>query len=103
MTSAPHFPGAQVVRFQAPRSPGGFPGMLAGRPCDPRRFRALYPDRWMTFLHAHFWNHTHVAVFFDVDERTARLWWEGTNAPQGWAVDFAVQSIPAAADWLRAA
>jgi uncharacterized protein YbdZ (MbtH family) len=45
----------------------------------------------------------HVAVFFDVEEKTARLWREGCNAPQGWAVDFAMREIPAAREWLAAA
>jgi len=104
MTSATlHFSGAQVVRFQAPPSSGNLSDLLRGRPCDPRRFRAVYPDRWMAFIRAHFASPVHVAVFFDVDEKTARLWWEGTNAPQGWVVDFAIQSIASAAVWLRAA
>lgn len=63
----------------------------------------MYPGRWMGFLRAHFSGHMHAAVFFDVDEKTARLWWEGVNTPQGWVVDFAIQSIPAARAWLEAA
>lgn len=59
--------------------------------CDPRRFRSLYPDRWTAFLKSHFNGAAHVAVFFDVDAKTARNWWEGTTGPQGWAVDYAHQ------------
>lgn len=103
MTCLIPFPGAKVVRFQAAPSSGGLPGLLSGRPCDPRVFRARYPDRWMAFLHAHFHGALHVAIFFEVDERTGRLWWEGVNAPGGWAVDYAIQSIPSAAEWLRVA
>jgi hypothetical protein len=76
---------------------------LSGRPCDPRRFRALYPDRWSGFLRANFHSATHVACFFDADEKTARNWWEGTSGPQGWAVEFAMRSLPAAEQYLRAA
>lgn len=104
MTSVtPLFPGAKSVRFQAAVSPGNLSDLLRGRPCDPRQFRAQYPQRWQAFLRAHFMSTVHVAAFFDTDEKTARLWWEGVNAPQGWAVDFAIQSIPSAQAWLRAA
>ena len=103
MTSASlHFPVAKVVRFQAPPSPGNLSDLLAGRPCDPRRFRALYPDRWSAFLRAHFQNHMHVAVCFDVEEKTARLWWEGVTGPKGWVVDYAIRALPAARKWLEA-
>lgn len=94
---------ADFVRYQRRPSPGEFSGLLAGRACDPRAFRRAYPDRWMNFMRAHFCNALHAAVFFDVDEKTARLWWEGVNSPQGWAVEFAIRSIPAAAEWLDAA
>lgn len=104
MTSAVlQFPGAKCVKFQAAVSPGNLSDRLVGRPCDPRQFRAQFPQRWMRFLRAHFQSHLHAAVFFDVEEKTARLWWEGCNAPQGWAVDFAIMSIPTALEWLEAA
>lgn len=83
---------------------GGLAGLLAGRPCDPRAFRRLYPDRWSAFLRGHFRNSTEIAAFFDVDEKTARQWLNGVNAPQAWAASFAVISIPgAAANLLEAA
>ena len=96
------FRGVQIVRFQARQSPGNLSDLLAGRSCDPRRFRALYPDRWSAFLRAHFQNHMHVAVFFDVEEKTARLWWEGVTGPKGWVVDYAIRALPAARKWLEA-
>lgn len=97
-----------VVQFPSPGAfaedaPGKLSDLLAGRRCDPRRFRAMYPDRWSSFVRAHFQSPLHAAVFFDVDEKTARHWWEGTNTPQGWVVDFAVQFIPGARTWLQAA
>jgi len=88
----------------APGDPsGGLAGLLSGRPCDPRAFRRIYPHRWATFLARHFRNSTEVAVFFDVDERTARQWLNGVNAPQAWAASFAVMSIPGAAGFLMEA
>ena len=104
MTSAVlPFPNAQIVRFQAAVSPGTLAGLLAGRPCDPRALRAAFPERWGRFVRAHFRNPLEVAVFFDVDEKTGRLWWEGSHGPQGWVVDFAIRSIPDAQHWLDAA
>lgn len=73
------------------------------RRCDPRRYRALYPDLWCAFLHSHFRDATHVAYFFSVDPKTARDWWEGVSRSQGWAVAYAIEMIPTAAQFLRAA
>ena len=69
--------------------------MLDARPCDPMRFRAVYPDQWSAFLRGHFQSAQHVGVFFGVDGKTARHWWEGTTGPQGWAVDFANETLRA--------
>jgi hypothetical protein len=84
-------------------SSGDFSGLLSGRPCDPLAFRRCYPDRWSGFLRAHFRGPLEVALFFSVDERTARQWWEGTTGPQGWAPTFAVAAIPGAARFLARA
>ena len=78
-------------------------GKPSGNSPDPRRYRALYPDRWHLFLHAHFRDAQHVAFFFGVSERTGRDWWEGVTASQGWAVAYAIETIPAAQAFLRAA
>jgi hypothetical protein len=75
-------------------------GIYSGRPCDPRAFQRVYPDRWHSFLKAHFRNSVEVAAFFDVNEKTARLWLEGCNAPRGWAVAYAVTRLPSAAKYL---
>lgn len=80
----------------------GFPPEFS-RPCDPRRYRALYPDMWFRFLRAHFQDATAVAYFFGVDSKTAREWWEGITRSQGWAVSYAIESIPTAREYLRAA
>ena len=85
-------------------SPSGLPpGKSPGSNPDPRRYRALYPDLWCAFLHAHFRDALHVAFFFSVSERTGRDWWEGVTTSQGWAVAYAVETIPTAAAYLRAA
>ena len=74
--------------------------IYSGRRADPRAFQRLYPDRWHGFLKAHFRNSVEVAAFFDVTEKTARLWLEGCNAPRGWAVAYAVTRLPTAAKYL---
>ena len=78
-------------------------GKPSGHSPDPRRFRALYPDRWFSFLHAHFRDHVQVAYFFGVSERTGRDWWEGKTGSQGWAVAYAIENVPNAVQFLRAA
>lgn len=74
--------------------------IYSGHNADPRAFQRLYPDRWHDFLKAHFRNSVEVAAFFDVTEKTARLWLEGCNAPRGWAVAYAVTRLPSAAKYL---
>lgn len=84
-------------------SSGKLAQVIAGRRMDPLRFRALYPDRWRSFLHAHFRDEQQVMFFFSIDPKTAKHWWEGTHSPQAWAVDYAAQEIPGAREWLEAA
>lgn len=66
------------------------------RPFDLHRFRTLFPDRWASFLRAHFRNHTQIAAFFDVDDKTARNWLDGTTKPTAPTALIAVASIPGA-------
>lgn len=84
-------------------SSGGLSGLLSGRPCDPRAFRRIYPHRWASFLAMHFRNSIEVAAFFDVDEKTARQWLNGVNAPQGWAASYLMASVPGACEYLTEA
>ena len=65
-----------------------------GMPCDPLRLRAVMPDRWMAFLHAHFSGVEHVAFFFGVSDKAARKWWNGTGGPQGDKVVLAAITNP---------
>jgi hypothetical protein len=89
-------------------SSGELSGALSGvpsaaMPADPLAYRRVFRDRWTDFLRGHFHSHLHVAVFFNVDEKTARQWWNHVNQPQGWAVSYARDTIPGAADALRMA
>lgn len=75
---------------------GGFPG----RPFDMDGLRRVFRDRWAAFLKAHFRNSVEVAFFFGTDERTARQWLEGVNAPSGPFVARAVDTFPDALPML---
>lgn len=66
------------------------------RPFDLHRFRALFPDRWTAFLKAHFQSHAQIAAFFDVDDKTARNWLDGTTKPTAPTALIAVARIPGA-------
>lgn len=86
---------------------GVFVGVLPvrnSRPSlDPYAARRRFPALWAEFLRGAFPSHLHVAVAFGVCEKTARLWWEGTTGPQGWAVNYAREAIPGADEALREA
>lgn len=84
-------------------SSGFGPGEHAGLPADPTAYRRAFRDRWGAFLRANFHNHLHVAVFFSVDERTSRNWWNDTTEPKGWAVSYARDQIPGARKALQEA
>lgn len=71
-----------------------FGNLLRGRPADPYAIKRRLPGMWMGFLRAHFPTSSHVAVFFDVSERTAEYWWYGGTAPSGPAVALAAQTFP---------
>jgi hypothetical protein len=81
-------------------SAGNLAGLLAGRRADPLAYRRVFRDRWGAFLRANFHNPLHVAVFFSVDESTARKWWNDVNEPQGWVVAVAVATHPKALPML---
>lgn len=65
-------------------------------PVDLHRFRTVFPDRWQALLHQHFRGPSHVAVFFDVSEKSARDWWNGITGPHGATALVAVATIPGA-------
>ena len=68
--------------------------------CDPHAIRRKHPERWATFIRAHFQSITAVSHTFGVDYNTAKHWWLGTGAAQGWAVEYAIKAIPTAAEWM---
>ncbi len=99
-SSAPVASVTLVNRKQPALSQGVFPGL----PADLHGIRRCFPDLWADFLRAHFRNHQHVAVFFGVDERTARDWLSGRHGVNSAPVIFALRSIPGAvAELLEAA
>ena len=65
-----------------------------GVPFDPDRFRALFPDRWRAFLHAHHRSIKEVAAFYNVTDKAARKWWDGVGGPQGDKVALAAMTNP---------
>ena len=85
------------------RVSSGTKSVADGRAVDLHRYRALFPQRWSAFLRAHFRDPVHAAYFFNVDEKTARNWFEGVTGPQGWAVARAIAAVPTARAWLEAA
>lgn len=75
-------------------SPGIGTDILAGKPFDMDRFRTIFPEIWSEFLRRHFRDKEHIAFFFDTDERTARNWLAGLNAPTGPRAVAAVLQFP---------
>jgi len=59
-----------------------------------RAYRRHFIDLWTRFLRENFASTSHVAVVFGVDEATARGWWNGLNAPSGFAVAIAFREFP---------
>lgn len=69
---------------------------LDGRPVDPYRFKALFPDQWAAFLRAHHRRPEEVAVFYGVTFKTAENWWHGVTAGTGASVAQAALAHPEA-------
>ena len=67
---------------------------LGGRPVDPYRFKALFPDQWAAFLRAHHRRPEEVAVFYGVTFKTAENWWHGVTAGTGASVAQAALAHP---------
>lgn len=49
-------------------------------------FRKAFIQRWQRFCHANYTCPKHLQKDYGVDRTTAENWWNGRNAPQGWAV-----------------
>jgi len=67
---------------------------------DATTYRQMFTHRWSAFVRENFEGPEHVAFVFRVDNKTARNWWDGINAPSGFAVAYAIQNFPAAQDTL---
>jgi hypothetical protein len=67
---------------------------LSGRRIDLHALRRVFPDRWAAFLRSHFRSSTEVAYFFDVNEKTARLWMEGATAPRAEVILALIERNP---------
>lgn len=76
-------------------SPWDFP-----HPANLHGIRRCLPDRWMAFLRSQFQGPSHVALFFDVDRRTATDWWHGRHGVNAAPVVMAMRAIPGAAAFL---
>lgn len=76
------------------KSFGEFP---APRPVDPMAFYRCFRDKWPDFIRRNFRNSTDAAAFFGVDDRTVRGWIEGSTAPRGQVVAYAVAAMPSRA------
>ena len=87
----------QSARAVAVRSSGNAAGGVVGQVCrrvyHPYEVRAQFPDQWAAWCRANFRSSVDLAAAFGVCEKTARLWMEGVNAPQGWAVGAAMQGL----------
>lgn len=103
MYAQAHIPCAERATGAGGVSSGNASGALSGVAADPLAYRRIFRDRWTNFLRAHFQSHLHVAVFFSVDEKTARMWWNYVTEPKGWAVSYARDTIPGARAALQVA
>jgi hypothetical protein len=78
-------------------------GTYSGTPFDMHRYKGIFPDRWASFLRAHFRDSRHVAYAFSVDDKTARNWLAGITAPRAEAALMAVSTYPDALPLLMGA
>lgn len=89
-TSLPHTATAVRSDYTGENS-GKHPGQ---RQYILQQFRDQAPARWMAFLHAHFGSPVEVSMFFEVDEKTGRNWWNGVGRPTVDKTLYAQMSFP---------
>ena len=89
----------KTIRQGRPNITGVLSKMSCSRILEERQhsFRAFFADRWATFLRENYRNPEHVSVVFGVRFQTASNWWQGVNAPSGYAVAMAFQTQPQSA------
>lgn len=60
-------------------------------------YRHFFALRWSRFINDNFHSPEQVAMVFGVDGSTARKWFDGSHAPSGFAVGYAYEHFPQAA------
>ena len=76
-------------------------GEISRRVYRPEDVRARFTRQWSAWCRANFRNSVQLAAAFGVSEKTARLWLEEVNAPQGYAVACASEGLVAGAAPFR--
>ncbi|MFB9149552.1 hypothetical protein [Roseovarius ramblicola] len=61
---------------------------------DPHKVHRQFPERWQRYIRSQYRSLAHVCQVFDVSEKTARNWWNGTTGAVGGHVAVAVQEHP---------
>lgn len=97
-------PSSQPAPAAPPVSPGECSGPVSGARSGAahdilRQFRDETPARWQSFLQGHFASGLEVSLFFNVDEKTGRNWWNGVGRP---ALDKALYAELSFPDGYRA-
>lgn len=87
----------------APVADAALGGEFPPIPFDMHRYRTVFPQLWMRFLHQQFRSAYHAQMFFCVDSKTARDWWHGKVAPSAFMVAHAEAAFPGTARFLVAA
>lgn len=59
-----------------------------------KSFRQFFAAKWALFVRENYRNPEEVAVVFGVRFQTALNWWNGDNAPSGFAVAMAFRDCP---------
>jgi hypothetical protein len=59
-----------------------------------RSFRAFFAAKWSSFLRENYRSPEEVSVAYGVRYQSALNWWNGDNAPSGFAVAMAFYSHP---------
>lgn len=76
-------------------------GQISGRVYRPEDVRRMFVKQWSAWCRENFRNSVQLAAAFGVSEKTARLWMEEVNAPQGYAVACASEGLVEGAEPFR--
>lgn len=95
--SFPQPTGAETVALEHGHSSAGTSKMSRSKVLDHNSchsFRAFFAQRWKEFVRENYRNPEEVSVAFSVRFQTASNWWNGDNAPSGYAVAMAFRARP---------